>query len=50
VESGREPASGEAVEAPNLKALQREVSDEVLRELDLTKKRRQEDFDVAIWW
>jgi hypothetical protein len=50
VESGKEPASGEAVEAPNLKALQREVFDAVLREIELTKQRRQEDFDVSVWW
>ena len=50
VDSGKETVSGEAVEAPNMKALQREVFESVLREIELSKQRRQEDFDASIWW
>lgn len=50
VDSGGEQASGEAVGVPNIKALQRDVFEAVLREIALSKQRRQEDFDVSIWW
>ena len=50
VDAGKETGSGEASAAPNMKALQREVFEAVLREIELSKQRNQEDFDVSIWW
>lgn len=49
-EAGKETGPSESAEAPNLKALQVEVFEAVLRELELSKQRRQEDFDVSVWW
>jgi hypothetical protein len=47
---GGEAASGEAVEAPNLKALQREVYEAVLREMELSTQRGQGGSNGSIWW
>jgi hypothetical protein len=42
--------SGQKTEPANMKALQREVFEAVLRELELSHQRRKEDPDVSIWW
>ena len=39
----------ENAETPNIQALQRDVLEAVLSELDMIKQRRQEDLN-HVWW